>query len=66
MRNRLAPTLPVGPLYGGYMVPVYSGTDVVGVLGFTTALAIQICKFKWVPSGENRVVAQIYFKGGHD
>ncbi len=43
--------------------PVYSGTDVVGVLEVTTALAIQLCKFKWVPSGEKRVVAQIYFKG---
>ncbi len=46
------------------MVPVYSGTDVVGVLGFTTALAIQICKFKWVPSGENRVVAQFFLGVG--
>ncbi len=49
---------------GPVTAPVYSGTDVVGVLGFTTALAIQLCKFKWVPSGENRVVAQIYLGVG--
>jgi len=58
------PTLPVGPLYGGYMVPVYSGTDVVGVLEVTTALAIQLCKFKWVPSRQNRVVRRNFFRGG--
>ncbi len=49
---------------GPVTAPVYPDTDVVGVLGFTTALAIKLCKFKRVPSGENRVVAQIYFKGG--
>jgi hypothetical protein len=57
-------TLPLTGVGGPVTAPVYLGTDVVGVLGFTTALAIQLCKFKWVPSGENRVVAQICFRGG--
>ncbi len=55
------PTLPLTGVGGPVTAPVYSGTDGVGVLEVTTALAIQLCKFKWVPSGENRVVAQIYF-----
>jgi len=59
-------TLPLTGVGGPVTAPVYSGTDGVGVLGFTTALAIQFCKFKWVPFGENRVVAQIYFRGGYD
>ncbi len=59
-------TLPLTGVGGPVTAPVYSGTDVVGVLGFTTALAIQFCKFKWVPSGENRVVGRNCFRGGYD
>ena len=53
-------TRPLTGVGGPVTAPDFCGTDGVGMS------EIPPVQTKWVPSGENRVVAQIFFSGGYD